>query len=139
MLIYRPSIVPENPGRIAQRESVPFTRERSKVRSLVRPPLSFHIQLLNGSIPLKYAPKKPAHNRGTYSTSHRGCHEDRQVIRCRPLPRYIVAMATLHGTQNAKGDPSGSRASTSQASVVAGARNTRFLRLIERVAPRLAA
>jgi hypothetical protein len=28
----------ENPGRIAQRESVPFTRERSKVRSLVRPP-----------------------------------------------------------------------------------------------------
>src|SRR6516165_7492717 len=25
-------------GRIAQRESVPFTRERSKVRSLVRPP-----------------------------------------------------------------------------------------------------
>ena len=26
------------PGRIAQRESVPFTRERSKVRSLVRPP-----------------------------------------------------------------------------------------------------
>src|SRR6267142_2256803 len=63
MLIYRPSIVPENPGRIAQRESVPFTRERSKVRSLVRPPLSFHIQLLNGSIPLKYAPKKPGHNR----------------------------------------------------------------------------
>ena len=28
----------KNPGRIAQRESVPFTRERSKVRSLVRPP-----------------------------------------------------------------------------------------------------
>jgi hypothetical protein len=28
----------EIPGRIAQRESVPFTRERSKVRSLVRPP-----------------------------------------------------------------------------------------------------
>ena len=28
----------QNPGRIAQRESVPFTRERSKVRSLVRPP-----------------------------------------------------------------------------------------------------
>jgi hypothetical protein len=27
-------------GRIAQRESVPFTRERSKVRSLVRPPCS---------------------------------------------------------------------------------------------------
>src|SRR5258708_40029101 len=33
-------MVHENPGRIAQRESVPFTRERSKVRSLVRPPLS---------------------------------------------------------------------------------------------------
>jgi hypothetical protein len=33
------------------------------------------------------------------------CQEDRQVIRCRPLPRYIVAMATLHGIQNAKGDP----------------------------------
>src|SRR3984885_9188714 len=36
-------------GRIAQRESVPFTRERSKVRSLVRPPefslaLSLHEQ-----------------------------------------------------------------------------------------------
>jgi Domain of unknown function (DUF4365)/HNH endonuclease len=31
-------MVHENPGRIAQRESVPFTRERSKVRSLVRPP-----------------------------------------------------------------------------------------------------
>jgi hypothetical protein len=31
-------IADENPGRIAQRESVPFTRERSKVRSLVRPP-----------------------------------------------------------------------------------------------------
>jgi hypothetical protein len=31
-------IVLEIPGRIAQRESVPFTRERSKVRSLVRPP-----------------------------------------------------------------------------------------------------
>jgi hypothetical protein len=28
----------ETAGRIAQRESVPFTRERSKVRSLVRPP-----------------------------------------------------------------------------------------------------
>src|SRR5262249_12386066 len=28
----------DSPGRIAQRESVPFTRERSKVRSLVRPP-----------------------------------------------------------------------------------------------------
>ena len=28
----------DGPGRIAQRESVPFTRERSKVRSLVRPP-----------------------------------------------------------------------------------------------------
>src|SRR3982074_2732624 len=36
--IYRPLIAHENPGRIAQRESVPFTRERSKVRSLVRPP-----------------------------------------------------------------------------------------------------
>ncbi len=30
--------VHHRPGRIAQRESVPFTRERSKVRSLVRPP-----------------------------------------------------------------------------------------------------
>src|SRR5712671_6298432 len=38
MLVYRPLMVHENPGRIAQRESVPFTRERSKVRSLVRPP-----------------------------------------------------------------------------------------------------
>src|SRR6266853_294888 len=39
MLVYRPFMVHENPGRIAQRESVPFTRERSKVRSLVRPPV----------------------------------------------------------------------------------------------------
>jgi hypothetical protein len=31
-------IAQQYPGRIAQRESVPFTRERSKVRSLVRPP-----------------------------------------------------------------------------------------------------
>ena len=30
--------LPMTAGRIAQRESVPFTRERSKVRSLVRPP-----------------------------------------------------------------------------------------------------
>jgi hypothetical protein len=35
---FRPSIAHQDPGRIAQRESVPFTRERSKVRSLVRPP-----------------------------------------------------------------------------------------------------
>ena len=44
-----------------------------------------------------------------------------------------------NGSQNAKGDPSGSPAPTSQVSVVAGARNTRFLRLIEQVIPRLAA
>ena len=37
-------IVHEIPGRIAQRESVPFTRERSKVRSLVRPPLDFNFR-----------------------------------------------------------------------------------------------
>ncbi len=30
----------DGPGCIAQRESVPFTRERSKVRSLVRPPFT---------------------------------------------------------------------------------------------------
>ena len=35
----------QNPGRIAQRESVPFTRERSKVRSLVRPPLRLTLPL----------------------------------------------------------------------------------------------
>jgi hypothetical protein len=35
----RPKTRNDNPGRIAQRESVPFTRERSKVRSLVRPPV----------------------------------------------------------------------------------------------------
>jgi hypothetical protein len=33
---------PAAAGRIAQRESVPFTRERSKVRSLVRPPCFAH-------------------------------------------------------------------------------------------------
>jgi hypothetical protein len=42
----------KNPGRIAQRESVPFTRERSKVRSLARPPL------VNELIPSEGAPKK---------------------------------------------------------------------------------
>jgi hypothetical protein len=36
--VNRPSGVLATAGRIAQRESVPFTRERSKVRSLVRPP-----------------------------------------------------------------------------------------------------
>src|ERR1700760_4700973 len=36
--VFRPLILHDGPGRIAQRESVPFTRERSKVRSLVRPP-----------------------------------------------------------------------------------------------------
>jgi hypothetical protein len=35
---YKKSLVLLSFGRIAQRESVPFTRERSKVRSLVRPP-----------------------------------------------------------------------------------------------------
>jgi len=30
------------------KKGVPFTRERSKVRSLVRPPLSPYIQRLNG-------------------------------------------------------------------------------------------
>lgn len=41
-------------------------------------------------------------------------------------------------SQNAKGDPSGSPAPISQESVVVGVRNTRFLRLIEQVIPRLA-
>ena len=35
---YKKSLILLRFGRIAQRESVPFTRERSKVRSLVRPP-----------------------------------------------------------------------------------------------------
>jgi hypothetical protein len=35
---YKKSLLLLSFGRIAQRESVPFTRERSKVRSLVRPP-----------------------------------------------------------------------------------------------------
>jgi hypothetical protein len=35
---YKRSLLLLRFGRIAQRESVPFTRERSKVRSLVRPP-----------------------------------------------------------------------------------------------------
>jgi hypothetical protein len=49
-------------GRIAQRESVPFTRERSKVRSLVRPPFfdvprrihiqSFDARAIAGSVPM---------------------------------------------------------------------------------------
>jgi hypothetical protein len=55
----------ENPGRIAQRESVPFTRERSKVRSLVRPPLDLYFQSLNELIPWRRAPEKLGHNMGT--------------------------------------------------------------------------
>jgi hypothetical protein len=39
-------------GRIAQRESVPFTRERSKVRSLVRPPY-FALRAPRGAASLK--------------------------------------------------------------------------------------
>jgi hypothetical protein len=35
---YSKSLLLLIPGRIAQPESVPFTRERSKVRSVVRPP-----------------------------------------------------------------------------------------------------
>jgi hypothetical protein len=37
-VFYKKSLLLLRLGRIAQRESVPFTRERSKVRSLVRPP-----------------------------------------------------------------------------------------------------
>jgi hypothetical protein len=39
-VFYKKSLLLRRLGRIAQRESVPFTRERSKVRSLVRPPAS---------------------------------------------------------------------------------------------------
>jgi len=41
--------------------------------------------------------------------------------------------------RNAKGDPSGSPLQVSQESLVAGARNTRFLRLVECEIPKLAA
>ena len=41
--------------------------------------------------------------------------------------------------RNAKGDPSGSPLLVSQESLVAGARNIRFLRLVERAIPKLAA
>jgi hypothetical protein len=44
------------PGRIAQRESVPFTRERTKVRSLVRPPLAVFIQRFSCLISLLVCP-----------------------------------------------------------------------------------
>jgi hypothetical protein len=52
-------------GRIAQRESVPFTRERSKVRSLVRPPLGLNNQRLNEPLPRGCAPEELGHNGGT--------------------------------------------------------------------------
>jgi hypothetical protein len=41
-----------------------------------------------------------------------------------------------NGSQSAKGDFSGSRSPISQESVVTAARNTRFLRLVEREIPR---
>jgi hypothetical protein len=57
---------PAAAGRIAQRESVPFTRERSKVRSLVRPPhlrqsvVPFLLTIENvpGSAALQYMPSR---------------------------------------------------------------------------------
>src|ERR1700730_4401907 len=56
--MFRPLILQNNPGRIAQRESVPFTRERSKVRSLVRPPF---ISLVFLSVSLGAADLSPNH------------------------------------------------------------------------------
>ena len=48
-----------NSGRIAQRESVPFTRERSKVRSLVRPPKLNTINNLFKCLPPSVPSKSP--------------------------------------------------------------------------------
>ena len=42
-----------------------FTRERSKVRSLVRPPLGLNNQRLNELLPRGGAPEKLGHNGGT--------------------------------------------------------------------------
>jgi hypothetical protein len=55
-------------GRIAQRESVPFTRERSKVRSLVRPPFHLIYKNILSHFP-KACPKRMGHNRGTRQKS----------------------------------------------------------------------
>jgi hypothetical protein len=49
LIFYKKSLLLLLFGRIAQRESVPFTRERSKVRSLVRPP-DFQPILLRGGV-----------------------------------------------------------------------------------------
>jgi hypothetical protein len=73
----------DNPGRIAQRESVPFTRERSKVRSLVRPPLAIYIQWLNGLDPSGCTPERLGHNRGTLA--RRGC-QNRCATAAHPHP-----------------------------------------------------
>ena len=52
-----------NQGANIETDSQDFTRERSKVRSLVC--VDLHIQSLIGPIPLESAPKKLGHDRGT--------------------------------------------------------------------------
>jgi hypothetical protein len=47
------------------RRHTTFTRERSKVRSLVRPPLGLNNQRLNELLPRGCAPEKLGHNGGT--------------------------------------------------------------------------
>src|SRR3954465_10983821 len=51
----------QDPGRIAQRESVPFTRERSKVRSLVRPP-RFALRATRGAATQDRKAKRARHS-----------------------------------------------------------------------------
>jgi hypothetical protein len=46
-------------------QRMPFSRERSKVRSLVRPPLGLNNQRLNELLPRGCAPEKLGHNGGT--------------------------------------------------------------------------
>jgi len=59
--LFTPSYGNEKPPSVRRS----FTRERSKVRSLVPPPLDPQIQRLSDLSPFSRAPKKLAHNRGT--------------------------------------------------------------------------
>ena len=79
----------------AQRESVPFTRERSKVRSLVRPPLPIFIQILDCLAPLPCAPERLGHTRKKTGLKP---FPPRSPALCAPKGRFHGGHNT--GTQN---------------------------------------
>jgi hypothetical protein len=69
-----------------------FTRERSKVRSLVRPPLDLHIQPLIRTFPFESAPKKLGHDRVTLLNQGRqqSFHRAHEALRFRCQRRDLL-------------------------------------------------